>query len=221
MAALGSFGNSSIGKKFVVAVTGLGMVGFLLGHLLGNLLVFEGAEAVNQYAAILRFDPFILWGLRLGLIAMVTLHIFFTVRLTLENRAARPVGYASLGTEKASVASRTMIYGGILVLLYIVYHLLHLTFRAVHPGLVPNDHHNVYANIVGSFQEPIVAAVYIAAQVVLFFHLKHGFQSAFRTIGVSHPGRLQALEKLSVIIALVITAGFISIPVAILTGFVN
>ena len=221
MSVVANFGNSSVGKKFIVAVTGLGMVGFLVGHLLGNLLVFEGPEAVNQYAEILRFDPFILWGLRLGLIAMVTLHIVFTARLTLENRAARPVGYATLVTQKASPASRTMIYGGILVLLYIVYHLLHLTFRSVHPELVPHDHHDVYSNIVGSFQVPLVAAVYIAAQVILFFHLKHGFQSAFRTIGVSHPGRLAALEKLSVVVALVITAGFISIPVAIFTGLVK
>ena len=105
MTVLSSIGNLSVGKKFIVAVTGLGMVGFLVAHLIGNLLIFEGAEAMNQYAELIRFDPVILWGLRAGLILMVVLHVVFTVRLTRENRAARPVGYAAMSTQKASGGS--------------------------------------------------------------------------------------------------------------------
>jgi succinate dehydrogenase / fumarate reductase cytochrome b subunit len=221
MGWVGAFWRSSIGKKVVVAVTGLAMVLFLVAHMVGNLKVFIGPEAMNHYAALLRIEPEILPLARVGLLVMVTLHILATVRLTAENRRARGVAYATHAKTRSTTASRTMIFGGIAIALYVVYHLLHFTTRDVHQALVPYDHHNVYANVVLSFQNPLIAGVYILAQVALFFHLTHGIQSAFRTLGVSHPRYLAVTTKGGHALAAIIVLGFMSVPLAVLARIVK
>src|ERR1051326_6443526 len=135
--------KSTIGRKIVVAVTGFILFGFVVGHLLGNLLAFAGPETYNAYAAALKAKPVLLWGVRITLLLSVLLHIFFTIQLTLHNRASRPVGYAKYDPQVSSLASRTMIGSGVLLGSYIVYHLLHFTFGSAHPHFDPHD---VYAN---------------------------------------------------------------------------
>jgi succinate dehydrogenase / fumarate reductase cytochrome b subunit len=221
MSGLGAIVRSSIGRKFIVAATGLAMLGFLLAHMVGNLKAFGGADALNHYAELLRVEPEILWVLRAGLAVCVVLHVVFVVQLTLENRRARPDGYSAMRTVKASPASRTMLVGGILIGAYVVYHLQHLTLRTVHRELVPFDHTNVFGNVTQSFRNPIITAVYVALQIVLFFHLQHGIQSAFRTLGVGHPRYVLLVRNLGRALALLITLGFASVPLGVLTGVIQ
>jgi len=221
MSWVGAFWRSSIGKKLVVAVTGVAMVLFLVAHMVGNLKVFKGPEALNHYAELLRVVPELLPAFRIGLLVMVGLHILATVQLTAQNRGARGVSYAAHSKQRSTAASRTMIFGGIAIALYVVYHILHFTTRDVHQALVPYDHHNVYANVVKSFQNPMIAGVYLLAQVALFFHLTHGIQSAFRTLGVSHPRYLELTTKGGHALAAIIVLGFMAVPLAVLAGIVK
>lgn len=220
--------GTTVAKKVVVAVTGFGMVLFLIGHMLGNLQAFEGAEKLNGYAELLRIEPVLLWAIRLGLLAFVLAHVYATISLNIESRAARPVKYHTKKTLAATPASRTMLYGGIALFFYIVYHILHFTTRSVHTALVSSTyttdghvHPDVFANVVRSFQNPIISAVYIAAQIFLFFHLTHGVQSAFRTVGVTHPRYLAIAKTGGQILALVIVLGFIAVPVGVLAGIIE
>lgn len=221
MAWVAAFWRSSIGKKLVVAVTGVAMVLFLIAHMVGNLKVFKGAEALNHYAELLRVVPEVLPVARVGLLVMVGLHILATVQLTAQNRAARGIAYASHAKQRSTAASRTMIFGGIAIVFYVVYHILHLTTRDVHQALVPYDHHNVYGNVVMSFQNPLIVGVYLLAQVALYFHLTHGIQSAFRTLGVSHPRYLELTTKGGHALAAIIVLGYMSVPLAVLAGIVK
>lgn len=220
--------GTTVGKKIVVAVTGLGMVAFLIGHMLGNLQAFEGAEKLNEYAELLRFEPAMLWVVRLGLIAFVLAHVVATVSLNVLSRAARPVGYRTHEMLAATPASRTMLYGGIAIFLYVVYHILHFTTRSLHTGLVGHTyasdghvHADVYANVVASFQNPIISGVYILAQAMLFLHLTHGIQSAVRTLGVSQPRYLAFARNGGRLLALVIVLGFVAVPLGVLAGVIE
>lgn len=220
--------RSSIGRKILVAVTGLGMVGFLIGHMIGNLRAYEGADAVNEYAELLRFEPTLLWAFRLGLLAFVVIHVVLTIQLRRENRLARPSRYAVSATVEASAASKVMLYGGIAIFLYVVYHILHLTVRSVHPELVGNTyttgghaHVDVYRNVVESFQSPIISGVYILAQVALFFHLQHGILSAARTLGVSHPRYVRWARNGGRALSAIIVLGFLAVPIGVLAGWIR
>jgi succinate dehydrogenase / fumarate reductase cytochrome b subunit len=213
--------RSSIGRKFVVAVTGLVMLGFLIAHMVGNLKAFAGAPALNHYAELLRIEPELLLVTRTGLLVAVVLHVFFVVQLALENRRARPSRYAVMDTVKATLASRTMLVGGILIFGYVVYHLMHLTFRSVHRDLVPFDHTNVFGNVAASFKNPAITATYVALQVVLLFHLQHGIQSALRTIGVSHPRYVAIGRSAGWVLAVVITVGFAAVPLGVFFGVIQ
>ncbi len=221
MGWISRFYGSTIGKKFIVGITGLGMVLFLIAHLVGNLKVYEGRDAMIEYAELLRWEPVILWAFRLGLLAFLVLHVTTILQLTRRNAAARPVSYASMATSEASGASRTMVVGGVTILLYVIYHVLHLTLAEVHTGMVTHGAEHVYDNVVASFQRPLISGVYILAQVALFFHLSHGIQSAFRTLGVSHPRYVDLVRHGGRALSFIIVVGFISIPVAVLTGVVK
>ncbi len=218
MGWLTAFVVSSIGRKVIVAVSGLLMFLFVTVHMLGNLQVFGGRELFNHYAELLRIEPPLLWTFRVGMLLMLIIHIITTVVLTLENRAARPVAYGRLDTIKATFASRTMIWGGILLASFITYHLLHLTFGSAHPGLF--DVHDPYGNVVGAFQNPATVAVYFVGLIALFFHLTHGFQSAFETIGVGDPKYLPIVKALGTALAVLIVLGYASVPVSVLLGIV-
>jgi succinate dehydrogenase / fumarate reductase cytochrome b subunit len=224
MNLLCQYTKSTIGKKTIVAVTGILLVGFLVAHLAGNLQMFAGrGESVelnkmNAYAVLLKSNALLLWTMRLGLIAIALAHIGFTISLTRQNRAARPESYA-LKKSCATVASRTMVYGGLFLLLFIVYHLLHFTVGSAHPNLF--QEHDVYQTVIDSFNVPAIAIVYILAMCTLFMHLFHGTVSLFQTLGMVNPIHQAAIKKLGIGLSIVICGGFISIPVAIWMGWIN
>ncbi len=216
---LATFVTSSIGKKIIVAFSGSVMLLFVTVHMLGNLQVFGGRELFNHYAELLRVEPPLLWSFRVFLLLMAAVHIITTVQLTLENQAARPVSYGRMQTVKATLASRTMIWGGIALAAFITYHLLHLTFGSAHgPGF---DVHDPYGNVVRGFQNPVIVVVYFLALVALFLHLTHGIQSAFETIGVNDPKYLPVIKTGGGALAVIIVLGYASIPLMVLLGAVT
>lgn len=225
MGWLRDFYQSSIGQKWVVAVTGAIMVLFLIGHMLGNLQAFEGrgepghAPRLNSYAHLLRLEMPLLWTIRLGLLAALVLHVLTTVRLTLANRRARPEAYAKHRKLETTLATRTMIWGGLALGAYVVYHILHFTTGTVHRDLY--EHLNVYDNVVRSFSVPAISAVYILAQFCLYMHLQHGILSMFQTLGVSHPRYVTGARILGHVLALIITLGFVAVPVGVLAEWIR
>jgi len=213
------FLGSSIGRKIVMAVTGIILVGFVLGHLAGNLQVYlpNGREAMNAYGEFLRH--FLhgggLWIARLVLLAAVVLHIWAATSLTLSNRAARGVGYRERTWTESTYASRTMRWSGVIVLAFVIYHLLHFTFGTVHPSFVPGD---VYHNFITGFQSVPVSLFYIVAMVLLALHLRHGVWSMCQTLGLSHPRYRRWAFAASWAVALIVLVGNVSFPVAVLAG---
>ena len=216
--------RSSLGRKAIVAVTGLLFLGFVVMHLLGNLLIFQGPEALNAYAQKLRdFGP-LLWMARIGLLLVVAVHIGLSIQLARENRAARPVGYAIHTTQEATLAGRTMVLSGGFLLAFIIYHLLHFTFRITHPEFAhltdALGRHDVYTMMVRSFTNLPLSAVYIVAMALLALHLSHAVSSSAQTLGVNTERTMPLLEGLSKVIAALIFLGYSSIPVAVLTGMI-
>lgn len=216
-----AFFSSTVGKKMVMAVTGIVLVLFVIGHMIGNLQVFIGPEAMNHYAELLRelLHGSFLWIARGGLLLAVLLHIWAATALTLGSWAARPVGYRRRQRwTESTYASRTMKWGGPILLIFIVYHLLHFTTGTVHGNFIAGD---VYHNVIAGFSVPWVSGFYIFAQLVLGLHLYHGVWSMLQTLGLSHPSYNRIRLGASIAIALVVVVGNISIPVAILAGAVS
>lgn len=213
-----SFYSTTIGKKAVMAVTGVVMAGFVLIHMIGNLQVFASAERMNAYAAFLKATPALLWGTRVvvGLAALV--HAFTALQLIIRGLASRPARYARKRALAATWASRTMLLTGPLLACYVVYHLLHLTLGTVHPQF---DHQDVYRNVVVAFSRPEVALPYISALLLLLLHLKHGVWSLFQTLGLNSPRYDRALRALALLAALAIAGGFIAVPAAVLAGWLR
>jgi succinate dehydrogenase / fumarate reductase cytochrome b subunit len=212
--------RSTVGRKAVMAVTGMVLVVFVIAHMLGNLQVYLGAEAMNDYAEWLRsvLHGAGLWIARAGLVAAVGLHIWAATSLTLESRAARPVPYRKWESRESTYASRTMRWGGVILLAFVVYHLLHFTFGTAHPDFAPGD---VYRNFVVGFQNPWVGAVYIIANLILGMHLRHGVWSMMRTLGVSHPRYVAWSKAAAATVAAVVVLGNVSFPLAVLAGMVR
>jgi|HubBroStandDraft_3_1064219.scaffolds.fasta_scaffold63797_2 succinate dehydrogenase / fumarate reductase cytochrome b subunit len=219
--------RSAVGKKAVMAVTGFILFGFVLLHLVGNLKLYEGPRVLNAYAAFLRTvgepalpESALLWILRGVLIAAVALHLWAAWRLARLGNAARPQGYAwpLRMHSRASYAARTMRWGGVIIALFVVYHLLHFTWGVVHPHFVAGD---VYANVVTGFQVWWVSLFYIAAQVALGLHLYHGLWSFFQSLGWNHPRFNRWRDGFAHAFAWAITLGNISFPVAVATGLVR
>ncbi len=217
--------QTSLGSKVVVALTGLGLVGFVVAHMLGNLQVFEGPEALNTYAAFLRDMPILLWTMRLGLLSLAVLHISLAVQLALRNRRARPVAYAVRHYREASWASRTMALTGGLLLLFIVFHLLHLTAGLVDPSfpdrLDAQGHRDVYGKVIHAFRNPFFVAVYLAGQLVLGLHLSHAVSSSVQTLGLEHAAFNRLLKAAGPAIALFVVAGNLAIILAVFLGVVG
>lgn len=201
-----------------MAVTGVIMFGFVIGHLLGNLQVFQGPVAINNYAAFLKHAKPLLWGARSVLLLSIFLHIAYTVQLNRNNRASRPVNYLQNKPIQATLASRFMIWSGIFLLFYIVYHLLHLTFGATYR---PFSETNVYANVVNGFKQWPVSILYILGMIALGFHLSHGIFSFFQTLGLNHPRYNAGRRVFAVAASTVIVLGYISIPLAVMFGIVR
>jgi succinate dehydrogenase (or fumarate reductase) cytochrome b subunit, b558 family len=203
-----------------MAVTGLIGIAFLVGHVLGNLLAFRGPEALNAYSAFLKSTGELLWIVRAVLITAVVLHVTAAYQLTMQNRAARPIGYVRREPQVSTLASRTMRWGGVLLLVFIVVHILHFTTGTVRPtGLfTPAD---VYGNIVGSFRIWWVALFYVVAMIALGAHIYHGAWSSVRTIGFAQPSPDPLHRRVALVLALLLWLGFTAIPVAVFLGIIT
>lgn len=214
---------SSIGKKTVVAVTGILLVLFVIGHMLGNLTVFFGPDAINSYAVHLRDLGPLLWVVRLTLLAAVIAHIWFTMLVWKENMAAHPQKYAVFAPMKTTIFARTMRLTGLFVLVFIVFHLAHFTLFLVNPGyaafhtdLNGQQVHDVYRMVIVGFRNPFISLFYIFALALVAFHLSHGISSLFQTLGVTDKDLRPIYERGSRILAWVLFVGYIAIPVSVL-----
>ena len=220
MGGIRGFYGSIVGKKVVMGVTGLIGVGFVIVHALGNLLIFRGPEAINGYSHFLKSAGEIIWAVRIILIVSVVLHVVAAIQLTRQSRAARPIGYAKRQLQVATLSSRTMRWGGALLLVFIVLHILHFTTGTIRPAgsFTPAD---VYANMTLSFRIWWVSLFYVVSMVALGLHLYHGAWSSVRSMGVSPPSAEPLHRRVSLVIAVLVWAALTSIPLAVLAGLVR
>ena len=215
------FWKSTNGKKIVMAVTGCILILFVIGHLLGNLLIYAGPARFNAYASFLHFDETLLWIISILLLLAVLLHIDAAVQLALRNRKARPVGYSRKEAIRSSYASRTMYWSGPIVLAFVIFHLLEFTAGYIHPGsrFIPGD---VYHNVVAGFSVWWISAWYIFSLCLLGLHLRHGLWSMLQSFGMPHSrAREIVLKRLALWIAVILMAGYISIPISAPTGLIK
>lgn len=218
MNALWKFWDSSLGKKIVMAVTGLAGVGFVVGHMVGNLQMFAGAgaaDAMHAYAKLLRTSMPLLWAVRAGLLACVVLHVTAALQLAARNRAARPQGYQQVTPQASTFASRTMLLGGVLLVTFIVVHILDMTLGVAHPNFT---HLDPYNNLVFGFQRPLMAAFYVLAMAALAAHLVHGAWASFRTLGLRKASERPLHRTIAVAVAIIVALGFMSVPIAVMIG---
>ncbi len=223
---ISAFYRSSIGKKIIVALTGLLLIGFIIGHLLGNLQIFFGPEYINSYAEKLRSLGVLLWVIRGFLLLTVLLHIFFTISLAIDNRRARPQAYQKKKHVKATFASRSMALSGLVLLAFIIFHLAHFTVRVTDPRFQllkadPLNQYDVYSMMVYGFQNPIVSGFYILAMFLLALHLSHGTSSFFQSLGLNDKKLTPRLAMLGRVFAVLIFVGYVSIPIAVLIGLIK
>jgi succinate dehydrogenase / fumarate reductase cytochrome b subunit len=211
--------RTSIGKKAVMAVTGVIMVAYLITHVLANLLIFQGPDKINAYSRFLHGTGGALWAARLVLFVSVVLHVVAAVQLTGRRRAARPAGYAAGRRPQVStLASRTIRWGGGLILVFLVYHILHFTIGTVHASFVEGD---PYHNVATGFTNPLVVLFYEAAMAAVGLHLYHGIWSSGRTLGVSAPTPRPLRRQLALALGVLVWAGFAVIPLAVYAGMIR
>lgn len=225
-----NFFHSTLGKKYVMAVSGFALLVFVIGHMVGNLQIFLGPEQINAYASFLQSNPELLWFARLGLLVMVGLHIYSAMKLSVENRAARPVPYGKYEPLAATWASRTMLMSGLIVLAFIVYHLLHYTVQVRAINLTGQDfvplhdakgRHDVYRMMVIGFSSIWVSGFYLLGVGLLCLHLSHGASSMFQSLGWKSEPLGGWIDRLARAGAVVLFLGYSSIPVAVLFGFLK
>jgi succinate dehydrogenase / fumarate reductase, cytochrome b subunit len=231
MNSITSLFKSSLGRKFVMAASGALLFLFVVGHLVGNLQIFLGPEAINRYGHFLQSNLEIIWPARIGLLVLVGLHVWSAITLSAENKAARPIGYAGdPAPQAASYASRTMLMSGLIVAAFIIYHLLHYTvqvkainltgvdFKNLETSVGPERAHDVYAMMITGFRNPLVSFFYVLAIALLCLHLHHGVYAMFQSLGIKVnfcPCLPKCLARWA---AILIFAGYVSIPVAVLVG---
>jgi succinate dehydrogenase / fumarate reductase, cytochrome b subunit len=229
MNVVAGFFKSSLGKKYIMALTGVGLFIFVVGHMLGNLQIFVGPESINRYGSFLQSLGELLWVARITLIVIVLLHIWSAVKLSAENRAARPVGYGDYVPKGSSYASRTMLMSGLIIAAFIIYHLLHFTVQAQVNGTGTNfnelhdekGRHDVYRMMVLGFRVWYVSFFYIVGMVLLSLHLSHGVSAMFQSLGLRNRGWQPFIKGFARFIAIVLLIGYCSIPIAVLTGLVG
>jgi succinate dehydrogenase / fumarate reductase, cytochrome b subunit len=208
--------RSTVGLKAIMAITGIVMVGFVVGHVLGNLLVFRGPAELNAYSAFLRGLGGALWAARAVLLLSVGLHVWAALALTRLAWKARPVAYTQHTPQVATIASRTIRWGGLILAGFIVFHILHLTTGTIRPAVF--QHGDVYANVVSGFRVGWVAALYLVAMIALGLHLYHGAWSAVRTLGWNRITDDPLKRRAAAALAVAVWAGFSAIPIAVLLG---
>lgn len=214
---LGLFWTNQIGKKFFMAVTGIILFVYVLGHLLGNLQIFSGAAKLNAYAKFLQEAKGLLWTARIVLIAAVGVHAVAGIQLWLQKRTARPVPYATAATIQASLGSRTMIWTGLLTLAFVVFHLFDLTIGTV-VASASFEHGQAYQNVVATFRSGFKVAAYGVSLVSLGVHLSHGLYSMFQSLGFRHPLWTPTIQKAAVLIAFVLAVFYLLIPAGVVFG---
>ena len=219
------FYEAPIGKKAVMAITGVMLVGYVFAHLLGNLQIYSSdAEQINRYAGFLHnpANAAALWAARSVLLLAVALHIIAATQLWLQNRAARPIGYVKKADLPASYAARTMIWSGPIVGAFVIFHVLHLTAGKVLElrELGPNMP-DVRYNVITGFSNPWVSGFYVLAMILLCLHLYHGMWSMFQSLGISHPRYTPIVKKAAAVLAIAVAVGNCSIPIAVLTGLLT
>jgi succinate dehydrogenase cytochrome b subunit len=216
MNRVGALWRTSVGKKAVMAATGILMVAYLVTHVLANLLVFQGPTQINAYSKFLHGTGGVLWAARLVLLAAVGLHIVAAVQLTARRQGARPEAYAGgRASQVSTLAARTIRWGGGLILLFLVYHILHFTLGTVHPSFVEGD---PYHNVAAGFGSPVVVLFYEVAMAAVGLHLYHGIWSSGRSLGVSSPSPHPLRRQLALALSVIVWGGFTVIPIAAYLG---
>lgn len=219
-----SLWGTTVGKKVAMAVSGAILLAYIVLHMIGNLHVYQGPEKYNEYAEFLRVvgapaagESTLLWIVRIVLLVAVIVHVVAAIRLAQLSRAARPIKYRHTPHEELSYASRTMRWGGVIIALFVIYHILHLTTGDAHPDFRPHD---VYHNFVAGFSSWPASAVYMVAMIALGFHIYHGTWSAMQSLGLNHARYRRLRRPAALGLALVITIGNLSFPIAVLAGFI-
>jgi succinate dehydrogenase / fumarate reductase cytochrome b subunit len=211
--------KTSLGKKYIMGLTGLAMVGFVVAHMLGNLSIFGGAEGINSYAEHLRAFPPLLWIFRGAMLVAFILHIWMGITLYLENKSARPEPYAMKKNERTTFSAETMIWTGVILGIFVVYHLLHFTIHAFNPSFNQMTDEigrfNVFQMMTTSFDGFAVTFVYVAAMIVLLLHLRHGIQSFFQSLGLTNDATLPTLTTGGRWVAGLVAIGFLFTPILI------
>jgi succinate dehydrogenase / fumarate reductase, cytochrome b subunit len=219
--------RTTLGRKFLMALSGAALVLFVIGHLIGNLQIFGPPDLINDYGAFLHSKPLLVWGARLGLLAVVGLHIWSAVSLSTANRTARPVPYENWNPTAASYASRTMLMSGLIVAAFIIYHLLHYTVQTPAINFTGQDfttfkdaagRADIYRMVITGFRQPLVAVFYIVAVGLLCLHLSHGVSAAFQSLGLKNKTWGPLLDRFAKGFAVVIFLGYAAIPAGVLLG---
>lgn len=231
MSSLLHFLRSTVFTKIVMAITGLLIIGFLVGHLLGNLLMFAGPEKINGYALGLKNLGPLLWVVRIAMITAFGLHIWSSIELASRNKTARPISYDTKKSLKSTLASRTMLYSGLAILFFVIYHLLHYTFGIIQPNTfyaggyrmesTGETVHHVYNMVVAGFQNPFIALSYMIALAFMSAHVSHATSSAFQTLGVTNPTAKNITSKIGPALAGLFLVGYLSIPIGVLMGVIK
>jgi len=222
--------HSSLGKKYIMALTGCALFGFVIAHLAGNLQIFLGPENLNRYGYFLQTTPELIWPARIGLIVLVVLHIVAAVQLSAENKRARSIPYAQYEVVAASYASRTMLMSGLIIAAFVIYHLLHFTVQIPGINFTGKDfriledakqRHDIYQMMVVGFKQPLVSGFYILGMALLCLHLSHGASSMFQSLGWKNKYYGWFIDKAAIVVAVLIFLGYCSIPLAVLFGVIT
>jgi succinate dehydrogenase / fumarate reductase, cytochrome b subunit len=226
MTLIARFFNSTLGKKYIMAITGFLLFGFVIVHMLGNLQIFAGPNAINEYAELLKSKAALLWGARLGLLAITVLHIVTAIQLVLRNRAARPVRYGmGAAPVGASLSSRTAAISGTIILAFIVFHLLHYTVGAIYPEYLAlrdaQGRHDVFGMVIAGFSNPLVSVFYLVAMALLCLHLRHGVSSMFQSLGLKSGAYDAVIDRVALVASAAIFLGNCAIVIAVLAGLVK
>src|SRR3954471_2911698 len=230
MNVVAGFFQSTLGRKFIMALSGIVLFGFVVGHMVGNLQIFLGPESINRYGAFLQGLGEALWGVRIALLITIILHVWAATSLTLENRAARPIPYGNYKPKGSTYASRTMYLSGVIIAIFIVYHLLHYTVQVQGINFTGQNfaaledakgRHDIYRMMIIGFSNPIVSLFYMVGVALLSLHLSHGVSSMFQSLGLKSRNWEPLIDWFAWFMAIVLLVGYCSIPLAVLTGLVK